>query len=360
MLKTVLSFTDLSIRALPEGYHFDTKLASFGIRVGKRRKTWLVVKGKNRTKVTIGHYPALSLSDARKKALIALGSPYVKTTAPAFPDALEAFLLQPRWKPYSKYIIEHSIHNHFHFTKSVDKITHEDVAQALDLIKAPSTRSHALKDIKAFFNWCVPRYIPYSPCVGFKMPPYKKRKRVLVEQELAKVWFALRKSPEPFATIVRLLIVTGQRKSEIGTLKWQFLSDSSITLPETKNGREHTFPLGKLAKSLIRSVPAARGATYLFPGKREGKPYNGWGKHVKDLKKNSGTDGWTLHDLRRTFATGLASLGVQIHITEKIINHVSGSTGGIVEVYQQFQYWDEQVAALKSWEKKIQLLARSG
>ena len=206
------------------------------------------------------------------------------------------FLVQPRWKPYSKYIIENSIRNdHFRFTKAVDKITHEDVAQALDLIKAPSTRSHALKDIKAFFNWCVPRYIPYSPCVGFKMPPHKKRKRVLTDDELIRVWFATgQQSPHPFGTIVRLLILTGQRKSEIGTLQWQFLKDNYITLPETKNGREHTFPTGKLAQSLIRSIPSAKGATYLFPGKKEGRPYNGWGKHVKELRKNSETSGWTL------------------------------------------------------------------
>ncbi len=200
----------------------------------------------------------------------------------------------------------------------MDKITHEDIAKALDQIKAPSTRAHALKDIKAFFNWCVPRYIPVSPCVGFKMPPYKPRQRVLADDELRRVWLAAEGMRYPFGSIVQLLILTGQRKSEIGTLQWPFISDGKITLPETKNGREHTFPLGTLAQSVLPQAPADKGLVYLFHGS-EGKPYNGWGKHLKELHKNSATSDWTLHDLRRTFASGMAALGMPIHVVEKLL-----------------------------------------
>ena len=134
----MLNFTDLAVRSLSEGYHWDEKVAGFGIRVGKNRKTWLVVKGKNRTKITLGHYPSLSLQDARKKALVEIGSPTASRSAPTFPDALNAFLTQDRWKPSSKYQITRTLRRHFDWTRTLDKITHEDVAQAIEKIDATS------------------------------------------------------------------------------------------------------------------------------------------------------------------------------------------------------------------------------
>jgi len=66
---------------------------------------------------------------------------------------------------------------------------------------------------------------------------------------------------------------------------------------------------------------------------------------------------WTLHDLRRTFATGLASLGVQIPVIEKLLNHVSGSFGGIVSVYQRYDYMPEMREAIETWEVHVLRLA---
>ncbi len=73
----------------------------------------------------------------------------------------------------------------------------------------------------------------------------------------------------------------------------------------------------------------------------------------QDFDALAGVKDWTLHDLRRTFATGLAALGTPIHVTEKILNHVSGTSGGLVSVYQRHQFWDEQVAAIAAWEGKL-------
>ena len=84
--------TDIAVRQLAPGTYFDTKTPAFGIRIGKTRKTWVVLKGKTRNKATIGHYPALSLQDARRKALVALGSPYAPSDAPTFPDVRQSFL----------------------------------------------------------------------------------------------------------------------------------------------------------------------------------------------------------------------------------------------------------------------------
>ena len=351
-----MKFTDLSIRTLAPGVYYDEKTPAFGLRVGKYKKTWIVVKGRGRVKKSLGHYPALSLQDARKRALVALGSPLDPVAVPSFPDVLEAFLAQGKWRFHSKRVLVSSL-KHFSWKRTLDKITHEDVFQALDAIKSPSARSHALKDIRSFFNWCIPRYLKTSPAQGIKMPTQPTRSRVLTNDELYRVWQAC---DGTFGIIVKLLILTGQRKSEIGTLTWKQIQDDRILIPAevTKNGRPHELPLGKLAKSIINSVIAVAGATYLFHGS-DGR-YNGYAFHLKQLQKLSNTTDWTLHDLRRTFATGLASLNVPIHVTEKLLNHISGTTGGIVSVYQRHSYWTEQQEALTRWEERVLSLARAG
>ena len=110
-----IHFTDITLKNLPEGVHFDTRLTSFGLRVGKNRRTWLVVKGANRTKIALGHYPSLSLQDARRKALAALAAPEEKSPPPTFPEAREAFLAKhgPALRPRSLYQITRTLQRHF-------------------------------------------------------------------------------------------------------------------------------------------------------------------------------------------------------------------------------------------------------
>jgi len=333
--------------------------------VGKKRKTWIVVKGprERRIQTILGYYPDLSLADARQSAYAALSRPHDPKPVPTFTDALAAFLAQDkRWKPNTLYKMKSSL-KHFTWTKALDKITHADVGQALDKIEGQSARAHALKDLRTFFNWTVPRYIPNSPASGFRMPAYKPRERVLSDDELKRVWLAS-ETMGTFGAIIMLLILTGQRRGEIASLKWQWIKEDRITLPNeiTKNGREHSFPLGSLASKVLptRTPPTH---DYMFPAtstksSKDVVPYNGWGKHHKQLLKASATSDWTIHDLRRTFASNLGKLGVPIHVTEKLLNHVSGTTGGIVGVYQKHQYWDEQVAAIQSWEDRLLSIVR--
>jgi integrase len=361
----VPNFTDLAVQKLPPGTYFDGRTPAFGIRVGKNRRTWIVTKGKNRTKVTLGHYPALSLADARKKALVVMGSPHAPQTAPPFPEALAGFLAQTHWKASTRYTVEKCIRKHFKFTRTLDRITHEDIAKVIDELPHGAA-GEAVKNIRAFFNWCVPRYLPASPCVGLRKPASTSRERILTDEELKKVWKAAEQTGYPFGTIVLLLILTGQRRGEIAALEKQWIKEDTITLPKriTKNGREHTFPIAVSVTSTLGTVPnfeSLKHQTLLFPAR--GKPssiFNGFSKSKASLDRLCGVKDWTLHDLRRTFATGLASLNVPIHVTEKLLNHVSGTTGGIVAVYQRHSYWTEQVAALKAWEDKVLSLARSG
>ena len=198
------------------------------------------------------------------------------------------------------------------------------------------------------------------------------RERVLSDQELAAVYKAATKFAYPFGPIVQLLILTGQRRGEISSLKWDWIEDDTLTLPSslTKNKRAHTFPLGETTRAIIESVP--QHSDYLFPASREhvrGKSttvFNGWPKAKRELDvavqgraKKSPVAPWTLHDLRRTFATNLAALGTPIQVTEKLLNHVSGTVSGVAAIYNRHTYMDEMRAAVTAWEAHLQTLIAS-
>lgn len=185
----VIRFTDLGLRSLRGGMYFDERTPSFGLRVGKRRKTWLVLK--NGTKVRLGHYPALSLVEARKNALVTIGSPLELSHAPTFPEARNQYLAQGDWRPRTQFENTRVLNRYFHWTKPIDKITHRDVAEAIDAVQAKSEAIKAFKNIHAFFGWCIPRYLSHSPCTGLKRPTANPpRSRVLSDDELRRVWLA--------------------------------------------------------------------------------------------------------------------------------------------------------------------------
>jgi integrase len=184
------------------------------------------------------------------------------------------------------------------------------------------------------------------------------RERVLADGELARVWIACEQLGA-YGIVVKLLTLTGQRRGEIAAIRSNWINDDRVTLPSwlTKNGREHRFPVASLASRLLAGVIATTSSPLLFPARgHDDQPMNGWGKGKANLDRLSGITDWTLHDLRRTFATGLAALGTPIHVTEKLLNHVSGTHAGIVGIYQRFEFWDEQVAAMQAWETKIHSL----
>ncbi len=352
----VVRLTDLTVRSLPEGVYFDERTPGFGILIGKRSKTWLVVRGRGRVRKSIGHYPAVSLADARKRALLALAANEAEQIAtPAFSEALSEFKEKhlAHLRPVSAYQIKRVLTRHFSWMKPLDQITHRDIVQVLDAIEAPSERAHALKDIRTFFNWCIPRYLKTSPCVGIKKPPQKSRDRVLTDDELRKVWKRAEELGHPYGTIVQLLILTGQRSGEIAALQWEWVADETISIPAsvTKNARATTIPLGQLARQIIAGVP--RLGALLFPARGyTDKPFTGFG--VRKLALDTcGVKGFTHHDLRRTFATNMAKLGVRLEVTEKLLNHVSGSLGGIVGVYQRHDFQVEMREAVEKWESHL-------
>jgi integrase len=364
--------TEIAVRALKPvaGKQFkvwDSATPGFGVLVNERSKSWIVMRGRERTLKVIGRFPSTSLSDARleaKKLLVSPGSDS-QPPSPSFLETRDQFLEKhgATLRPRSLYQIKRTLTLYFDWKKPLTDITHNDVATVVEGIKKPSERAHAVKDIKTFFSWCVPRYIPHSPCAGLKKPEQKSRSRVLTELELAAVWKAAEAAGYPFGRIVQLLILTGQRRSEIGGLRrsWIDTEKRTITFPAaiTKNGRDHVLPYGGTAATLLSSL--TDDGDLLFParGKSE-NPFNGYSpskvrldKFIKNDNEKSPVAAWTLHDLRRTFATNLAALGTPIHVTEKLLNHISGTVSGVAAIYNRHSYMDEMRAAIMEWERRL-------
>jgi integrase len=167
---------------------------------------------------------------------------------------------------------------------------------------------------------------------------------------LARVW---RASEElgTFGKIVRLLILTAQRKSEIAELHPSYFHDGLIIWPSsvTKNGREPALPASPAVHALAAELAAIVAV----------KPFTTLSKPKIELDRLSGVTDWTLHDLRRTAATGMAKLSVAPHVVERILNHASGTFAGVAGIYNRFRYLDEMRTALSSWESCIAALAKT-
>jgi integrase len=211
-----------------------------------------------------------------------------------------------------------------------------------------------------------------------------KRDRVLTNDEIGEIWRAAGKLAAPYGSIVRFLILTGQRRGEVAGLKWDEITEDlqTWTLPgeRTKNGVTHIVPLSAPVRELLRSllpkdeieakrVLAGRRAKgeLALPGLAG--TFAGWSKSKSVLDKaivdaraeaakvgreaSTPPEPWNVHDIRRSVATGLQRLGVRLEVTEAVLNHVSGSRGGIAGVYQRHDWAAEKRAALDAWASHV-------
>ena len=367
-----LQLTDLTIRALKANAqtdYWDTKTPGFGVRVGKLTKTF-IAKVQNQ-RHTIGQYPEISLQDARRKALALKSEKRAdRTEAPRLRDAVEEFLTVYCAKRNRPRVVKERtriLHKHFLPTLGKDRltdITDEDLAEIIDdLLDTPSEANHAFKEARTFFRWAAKpprRYVVVSPLQGMEMPAKeKRRRRVLTDGELVKVWRAAGEWGYPYGTIVQLLIAMGQRRGETAWLhrSWINERDRLITLPGeyTKNKLEHTFPYGELAAQVLETVPRSNSSLLLFPSIRSAeRPFSGWSKSKKELDDVVLIAPWRLHDLRRTFSTRLGELNVPQRVNERLLNHVSeGEITPLGQVYNLASYLPQMREAVKLFDEHL-------
>jgi integrase len=332
-------------------------------------------------KFTIGSYPVFDLKAAREagsKALRAAAegrdpaSVEKKRTADSVDAAVEQFIerhVKRNYRPKPMKEAERLLRLHAVRPwggRKIGEIRRADVRNVLEGIVADgapiaANRVHSI--LRKFFNWCLEQeIIELSPCAGLKPPAGKEgsRDRVLSDDELRWVWQAAEKLGAPYGAMVRLLVLTGQRRGEVvGMQRGEVDLDKRLwTLPRerVKNDRRHEVPLSRHATAIIRALPRVSDR-FVFSLNAE-KPLNGFGKNKDRLDALSGVSDWVVHDLRRTVASGMARLGISLAVIEKVLNHVSGSFAGIVSVYQRHEFAEEKRAALQKWADHVERLVR--
>ena len=207
---------------------------------------------------------------------------------------------------------------------------------------------------RACFQWAIRRSaLETNPFTNLPLTPVAKRERVLTDEELRSIWLATA-GPGPYNAIVRMLMVTGQRREEVAGMTWDEIAPDvsawTIAASRAKNGAAHIVPLSAQAHAVLRAAPRRESVDepeLVFPGLRG--QFNGYSKAKEALDEKCSVKDWRLHDLRRTMATGLQWLGVRLEVTEAVLNHVAGSRAGIIGVYQRHTWAVEKRSALNAW-----------
>jgi integrase len=371
--------TDITLRSLPappkgQRTYIDDTLPGFGVRVSQGgTRTFVLVHGRIRRRETIGRFPPLTLQEARIEARRRLAEYTLGKVAPipiTMDEAVAEFIAaaETRNRPRTVGDYRRLLKRHFNLgqTRLTDITTAEIKRRLTRLSATPAEHDHAYVIVQIFFGYAVRQgWLSRNPVEGIPKPPRPApRERVLTDEELGSVWKAAGEFGYPFGTIVQLCILTGQRRSEIGNLRWDYIDDraGTITLPayETKNNRQHAFPIGAMAAAIVK--PLDRSTPYLFPARRERRVgmeptvYGSWAKDKAAFDQLCPLPHWTLHDLRRTLATNLAGLSTPPHVLEKILNHSAGTISGVAAIYNRFRYMDEMRHAFAAWEAKLGLL----
>lgn len=211
-------------------------------------------------------------------------------------------------------------------------------------------------------RWCTRpprRYIPHSPLEGYAAPGRdRKRTRVLKDDELARIWHACEGE---YGDMVRLFILWGTRNEETCRLKRVWVEDDVLKIPGefTKNGRAHAIPLPPMARRILDRQP--KRGHYYFPGPFDDDTHfkdSSWGKYKLEIEKRSGVSDWQLRDIRRTFRSNMARMGIYREVAEVLLNHVTGaSRNELDEIYNRYDFLDEKRSALAKWEERLSRIA---
>lgn len=360
---------------------------SFCLRVTDNGvKSWCVmyrIDGKQR-RMTIGTYPAYDLAAARELARETLKKvgrgidPAEERKAaraapsPAAPETVD-MAVREFIEKYAKRNTRSWAETQGVFERYVlpawgkrplASITRRDTNDLLDDIVEqgkPYAANKTLRHVRKFFNWCLQKLkLEASPVAGVQLPAKEQsRDRILNDEEVRRIWDACDGMGWPFGPAFLLMLVTGQRRTEVACMRWSDIDiDSSVwTLPReaTKSDRLHEVPLSLLALEILASVPKTGEYVFSTTGRT---PISGYSKAKKRCDAQCGVTEWRLHDLRRTAASGMARLGIGPHIVEKVLNHSNGQISGVAAIYNRHGYSDEKRTALDAWARHVEGLIR--
>lgn len=256
--------------------------------------------------------------------------------------------------------------------KPLPSIKRSDLSLIWDrLADRPAVARLTHATLRKLLRWAVSRGdLERSPLEGVDPPPpVAARDRVLSDDELAMVWRGCDELGYPFGDLLRLLILTGQRREEVASLNWRELDRAgalwSLPAARAKNGKPHLVPLTSHAIEQLDQIAGdeewpGSGLVFSTNGKTSVSGFSKAKRRLDEYLARAVGEGraielWRIHDLRRTVATNLQRLGVRFEVTEAVLNHVSGSRGGIAGVYQRHDWAAEKRDALRSWDDHLKI-----
>jgi integrase len=351
--------------------YWDTLTPGFGVRVSYGgRKSFVVatrVNGRFRRFTLKPAYPLLSLAEARSQAAAIIknaqgGIDHTAATKVARQNTFAAVAadfmqdhaknLRSRGEMQRKLNVEVLP---YWGDRPIASITRADI-KALLREKArtgPIAANRLLALVSTIFTWALDEeIIESSPAVRLpRLGVEQERERSLTADEIRVLWSAFSKLGYPFGPLLQFMLVTGQRRSEVATMKWRELDAEGWSLPGTraKSALGHRVPLSSLAREILDGVP--RAGEHVFTA-RSDRPLRGWSSakdRVDALCPTPITD-WRLHDLRRTMATHMRSIGIDRLVVSKLLNHAEG---GITRVYDRYAADPEKAAAMERWANRL-------
>lgn len=383
-----MKFSDKYIESLkPTDKINDVREANgFGIRVlPSGVKTWFFIyrmDGKRRF-MNLGHYPGITLAEARKKyraafdlyehgkdpARLADEAKEERRKAPTVADLCEEYIerhAKPNKRSWAKddEILNRDVIPAWGKRKAAD-ITKRDVINLLEGIVdrgAPSMANYCFAVIRKMFNFAVERdVLEVSPCMRIKLPaPKQTRARTLTEAEIKTLWSNLDDCAmsDEIRRALKLILLTAQRPGEVIGMHASEIDGHWWTIPadRAKNGKTHRVYLTATVRELIGET---QGKGYIFPtpsAKKEQAiaPQALIVALARNMAANRlEVDHFTPHDLRRTAATFMAEAREMDEVIDAVLNHAKQ---GVIKVYNQYRYDREKQAALESWENKIKII----
>jgi integrase len=362
---------------------FDDAIPGFGIRLREGgSRTWIFQYklGTKQRRLVLGKTSAVKAGAAREvasklHAKVKLGGDPAAEKAISKTRAGDTFgklikeylefqkenLRKRSYEEVERHLETHAKPLHALPVITIDQRTIADRLNAIAKTSGAVAANRTRSTLSALFGWAMREGLAAAnPVANTNKRDEKSRDRTLADAELRAIWRSL--EDDHYGAIVKLLMLTGQRRDEIAALRWEEIDFDrdviSLAGDRTKNGRAHDIAMTGMVRDLLQSQKQVEDRPFVF-GRGDGG-YSGWSKskerldeRIKEANGGKALQSWVLHDLRRGAATGMADLGVHPHVIEAVLNHVSGHKGGIAGIYNRALYTAEKAQALALWDDHV-------
>ena len=354
--RSTLRLTTRSVAALPvtgkDTVYWDRDLAGFGVRVQRNGRKVYVVQSRGPAglhRVTLGPCAGVAIDKRRREAATIIDrikrgldpvppEPEPEPTVADLAARCMRAYVKVHCKPKTEKLYRTAIDRHIVpalGTMAVNDVRSKDVIALHDRLRnTPSMANHVVAMLSKMFSlaetWdVVPR--GRNPCKAVSHYREQPRERFLTPEEYRSVGAALREAEaggwmwRPAIAAIRLLMLTGCRKSEILTLRWDYVKYDCIELPDTKTGGR-VVPLGPEARAVLSSIPRDEDNPWVIAGRLPGSHLTDLQRPWRRIRKQAGLEGVRIHDLRHSFASRTLALGESLTMIGKLLGHTQVQT----------------------------------